>query len=98
MISHPMRRDSAGAVVTVDDYSARAAAELAGHVVSTQRGESPLAPLYGIDDPAQGQVSAEAIAAAIAVCEPEVTAVSVTVAPVAGGRVSVRAEVEWSDA
>lgn len=96
MISHPMRLDSAGAIVTIDDHSARAAAELAGHVVSCRIGERPLAQLYGINEPVPGHVSTDVIAAALAVCEPEITATRVDVAPASAGRVRVHVDVEWS--
>lgn len=92
MISFPMRLDSAGHVVTVADGSARAAAELAGHVVSTMTGERPLGPDYGLPE-----VSADLVAGAIAWCEPEVRATSVDVVPAGPGRVGIRVDVEWSD-
>ncbi|MBI1377257.1 MAG: hypothetical protein GC157_07225 [Frankiales bacterium] len=96
MISHPMRLDSAGAIVTIDDHSARAAAEMAGHVVSCLVGERALAPLYGIHEPVPGRLSVDVIAGAIAVCEPEITATRIEVAPADGGRVRVQVDVEWS--
>lgn len=95
VISHPMRLDSAGAVVTVEDDSPRAAAEIAGHVVSCLVGERPLAPGYGVPDPQSG-VNAEVIAAAITVCEPEVVATAVQVSAAGPGRVRVQVDVEWS--
>lgn len=96
MISHPMRLDSAGAIVTIGDYSARAAGEVAGHVVSCLTGERPLAPLYGMREAVLGDVSAEMVAAAVAVCEPEVTVTSSTVTPAGPGRVRIQVDVEWS--
>lgn len=95
VISHPMRLDSAGAVVTIDDDSPRAAAEVAGHVVSCLVGERPLAPGYGIPDPASG-VSGEIVAAAITVCEPEVTATAVLITEADMRNVLVQVDVEWS--
>ncbi len=96
LISHPMRLDSAGAVVTIDDTSTRAAAELAGHVLSCLRGERPLAPIYGVRDQASGDVSADAVAGAIAVCEPEITVTAITLTETAMDRVRVQVDVEWS--
>lgn len=95
-ISHPMRLDSAGSVVTIDDAAPRAAAELAGHVLSCLRGERPLAPTYGIRDPSSANVSAEAIANALAVCEPDVAVKSIVLAESAMDRVRVQVDVEWS--
>jgi hypothetical protein len=91
-----MRLDSAGAIVTIDDYAPRAAAEVAGHVVSCGIGERPLAPLYGMWEAALGDVSAEMVAAAVAVCEPEVTVTSSTITPAGHGRVRIQVDVEWS--
>lgn len=94
-ISHPMRLDSAGAVVTIEDDSARAAAELAGHVISCLVGERALAPGYGVPDPATG-VNAEVLAAAITACEPEIEATAVQVVDAGAGTVRVQVDVEWS--
>lgn len=96
LLSHPMRLDSAGAAVTIDDSSARAAAELAGHVLSCLRGERSLAPIYGMRDPAMGSVSATAIAGALAICEPEIAATSIALTETAMDRVRVQVDVEWS--
>lgn len=96
MISHPMRLDSAGAVVTVDDVASRAAAELGGHVISCIAGERPLAPMYGIPDVALGGVSESTVAGAIAVCEPELAAGPIDITDAGDGRVRIRVDVEWS--
>jgi hypothetical protein len=95
VISHPMRLDSAGAVVAIDDDSTRAAAEVAGHVVSCLVGERSLASGYGIPDPSSG-VSGEIVAAAITVCEPEVSATGVVITLADQANVRVQVDVEWS--
>jgi hypothetical protein len=91
-----MRLDSAGAVVTIEDTSARASAELAGHVIACLRGERPLAPEYGVADASGVGISSSAVAGAIAVCEPEISALSVSLAPVGTDRLRVHVDVEWS--
>lgn len=96
LISHPMRLDSAGAVVSIPDDSARAAAELAGHVVSCLLGERPLAPIYGVQEAAMSGVSATVVASAIALCEPEITVTAISVTDTAMDRVRVQVDVEWS--
>lgn len=96
VISHPMRLDSAGAIVTIDDTSARAAAELTGHVISCLAGERTLSPLYGVRDPSGQGVSPSAVARAIAVCEPELTARAVTITDAGSDTVRVQVDVEWS--
>lgn len=96
MISHPLRRDSAGAVVTVDDFAPRAAAEVAGHVVSCLLGERPLAPLYGMREAALAGVSPDMVAAAIGACEPELRVLGAEVSNAGPDRVRIQANVEWS--
>lgn len=93
MISHPMRLDSTGAVVTMDDDSDRAAAELAGHVLSTRTGERPLAPGYGLLE-----VDPATVAGSVAFCEPEIRLSAVAVSEAGPGRVGIRVDVEWSEA
>lgn len=92
MISHPMRLDSAGAVVTMDDDSDRAAAELAGHVLSCRTGERPLAPPYGLRE-----VDPATVAGTIAWCEPEIRASGITLTDPGPGRIGIRVDVEWSE-
>lgn len=96
MISHPMRLDSAGAVVTVGDYAPRAAAEIAGHVVSCLQGERSLAPVYGAREATSGGVAPDVVAGAIAVCEPEIAVTSVIVSDAGPDRVRMQVDVEWS--
>ena len=78
-ISHPLRLDSSGSVVTIDDGTDRQAAELAGVVTATGAGERGLAPEYGLADPTATGVSQDTIAAAIARCEPELDVISAAV-------------------
>lgn len=96
MISFPLRLDSSGGVITVDDYSARAAAEIAGHVIACRRGERPLAPSYGLPDPSVIGIDASVVAGAIASCEPEVRALQVSIDPASSDRSRVQVDVEWS--
>lgn len=96
MFSHPLRLDSSGAIVTVDDNSPQAAAEIAAHVIATAHGERPLAPGYGLPDPVVQGVNPAAVSAAIALCEPDLTVGSVRVSDVDGTRVRISVDVEWS--
>jgi hypothetical protein len=91
-----MRLDSAGAAVTIDDQSNRAAAELAGHVLACLRGERSLAPAYGITDASGVGISPSAVAGALAVCEPEITATAITLTTVGPDRIRVHVDVDWS--
>lgn len=93
-----MRRDSAGAVVTVDPHSRSAAAELALHVIACAQGERSLGPGYGMPDPLTSGVSAGSISAALTVCEPDIELVRADVTSAGADRVSVRVDVKWSEA
>lgn len=95
-ISHPMRLDSAGAVITIDDSSPRAAAELAGHVLACLRGERPLAPDYGVADSAGTGLSESSVAGALAVCEPELSPVAILLTQSTATSIRVQVDVEWS--
>lgn len=95
-ISHPMRMDSIGNVVSIDSLSARAAAELAGHVISCQQGERALSPAYGVPDADLHGISADQVAGAVALCEPEISAVDVHLSPLGRDRVRIAVDVEWS--
>lgn len=92
MIAFPIRLDGAGSLAVVDDMSAAAVRQLVRAVIGTRPGERPLAPAYGIPDPADG-ADPGVIAALVAMCEPEVAVRSVVVD---GDRVDVTAE--WRQA
>lgn len=93
LISHPMRLDANGWVVAVDEGSDRAAAELAGHVVSTQVGERPLSAPYGLSE-----IDPGLIPGVVALCEPEIKVLAVEVTPSGPGRLGIRMDVGWSEA
>jgi hypothetical protein len=69
-LAHPFRVDSNGAAVTLEQGSARHAAEACGHIVSCEAGERPLAPLWGLMDPTGTRVNADEITATIGYAEP----------------------------
>lgn len=96
MISHPFRRGTDGALVTVPDLSDRAAAELAGHVLACRTGERPLAPGYGLPDPAGSGVDPDTVASAVEECEPELSVAAVAVRDAGPGRVEVDVDVTWA--
>ncbi len=93
MISHPMRLDSMGSVVTIDDQSPRAAAEVGAHVVACMHGERALAAPYGIPDAAQKPVTRDDVAVAIAMCEPELDLLAIYLR--GDGRQLVTVDVAW---
>lgn len=95
-LSHPLRLDNSGALVGIDQGSDRHAAELAGVVIATGKGERPLAPTYGLADPTSSGVSSAIVAAAVARCEPDlkVTAATVTGSDTAA---TVQLSVTWAE-
>lgn len=97
VLSHPMRLDNAGAMVTIDDGSDRHAAELAGVIVATTVAERPLAPEYGLPDPTASGVSADVVAAAVSRCEPELEVISTTIAAGTTGTSTVNLSVTWAE-
>lgn len=96
-LSHPIRLDSAGAMVTIDDGSDRHAAELGGVVIATGVAERSLAPEYGMPDPTASGVSGDLVAAAITRCEPELAVTSTTVAASGNDSTTVQVSVIWAE-
>ena len=96
-ISHPLRLDNAGAVVTIEEGTDRQAAELAGAVVATTAGERGLAPDYGLPDPVGSGVSAGIIAAAVTRCEPDLAVTTVTASGDQAGQTTVALSVTWAE-
>lgn len=97
VLSHPLRFDSSGALVTIDDGSDRHAAELGGVIIATGSGERPLAPEYGMPDPTASGVSADIVAAAVTRCEPELTVTAASVDPSTSDLATVRLSVTWAE-
>lgn len=96
-LAHPFRIDSNGAVVTLEQGSARHAAETCGHIVSCEAGERPLAPLWGLMDPTGTRVNPDEITATIGYAEPALLLARVEVIESNDGTVSVDIDVDWSD-
>jgi hypothetical protein len=96
VLSHPFRLDGSGQAVAVEQGSPRQAGELAGAVVSTIASERGLAPSYGLQDPPQQGVDRIQVAAAVELCEPDLTVTAVTVDYDVQGNSTVRVSVEWA--
>lgn len=52
LLSFPFRLNPAGAAITADDDSAQYCAERLSVILGTRPGERPLAPDFGVNDPA----------------------------------------------
>ena len=96
-LAHPFRVDASGAAVTLEQGSARHAAEACGHIVSCEAGERPLAPLWGLMDPTGTRVNADEITATIGYAEPALSVARVEVSEFNDGTVSVDIDVDWAD-
>lgn len=96
LMSHPLRLDAAGAIVTIEDGSKQHAAELASIVLSTETGERSLAPEYGITDPTASDVSATTLAAAVSRSEPELEVADITITTTASGTSRLSVAVDWA--
>lgn len=97
VLSHPIRLDNDGAMVTMDDGSDRQAAELAGMTLAISSGERPLAPEYGLPDPIGRGISQDVIVAAVSRCEPDLAVLSAEVAATTTDTTSVRLSVTWAE-
>lgn len=95
-LSHPFRLSSDGTLATLTDGSAAHAGQLAGHVLSTTVGERPLAPGFGLVDPAGGQVDAALVAATLTACTPELAVDAITVSQTPDGLVDITVAVDWT--
>jgi len=96
-LAHPFRIDANGAAVTLEQGSARHAAECCGHIVSCEAGERPLAPLWGLMDPTGTRVNADEITATIGYAEPALLVARVEVTESNDNTVTVDIDVDWSD-
>ncbi len=96
-LAHPFRVDASGAAVTLEQGSARHAAEACGHIVSCEAGERPLAPLWGLMDPTGTRVNADEVRATIGYAEPALAVARVEVTESNDNTVAVDIDVDWAD-
>lgn len=97
VLSHPIRLDNDGAMVTMDDGSDRQAAELSGVVIATSSGERPLAPEYGLPDPSSTGLTQEVVVAALIRCEPDLSVTSASIDPGTSNTAAVALSVTWAE-
>lgn len=96
-LAHPFRIDANGAAVTLEQGSARHAAECCGHIISCEAGERALAPLWGLMDPTGTRINPDEVTATIGYAEPALAVARVEVSEFNDGTVSVDIDVDWSD-
>ena len=92
-LAHPFRIDAAGRAVTLEQGSARHAAECCGHIVSCEAGERSLAPLWGLIDPVGTRINPDEIRAVIGYAEPALLEVTES----NDNTAAVAIDVDWSD-
>ena len=97
VLAHPFRLDGSGSVASVEQWGTAQLQQLVAAIVSTSVGERPLAPLFGITDPAGRIVSADEVRAAVELCEPDIRVVSASASDPVLGVQSVRVEAVWAD-
>ena len=96
-LAHPFRIDSNGAAVTLEQGSARHAAEACGHIVSCEAGERALAPLWGLMDPTGTRINPDEIRAVVGYAEPALLVTRVEVTESNDNTVTVDIDVDWAD-
>jgi hypothetical protein len=96
-LAHPFRIDANGSAVTLEQGSARHAAECCGHIISCEAGERALAPLWGLIDPVGTRITADEITATIGYAEPALRVDRVEVTERNDNTVAVDIDVDWSD-
>jgi hypothetical protein len=97
-LAHPLRLSALGDLITLPGDTVAAYAQEVAILVLTRRGERPLAPGYGIDDPVVVGVDPAQVAAGLELYGPPVTADSVTTRAVSDTQLEVRVELELTGA
>lgn len=97
VIAWPWRIGADGAVGTVEQWGPEHARQCAAMIAGTMMGERSLAPLLGVPDPIGRGLSRDQVVAALAIGEPDLAVVDVTVSPVSGGRQRIRVSARWKD-
>lgn len=97
VLRHPFAIDSAGAAITVDQWSDAQARGIVAAVVRTRVGERPLAPDFGTSDPVSVGADEVEIRTAVELCEPDLLVTDVTVVRTSGSRQDVRVSAVWRD-
>ena len=95
-LAHPFRIDANGAAVTLEQGSARHAAEACGHIVSCEAGERPLAPLWGLMDPTGTRINPDEIRAVVGYAEPALLVTRVEITESNDNTVAVDIDVDWA--
>jgi hypothetical protein len=81
ILSHPFRLAANGEVVTVEQFSDTANEEQIAVLMLTRVGERPMAPSFGIHDPAFNGFQPTELAAQLAVWGPPVTLADIAALP-----------------
>ena len=97
VLAHPLRLDGNGSFAVVEQGGPPQAQQLALAIHSTFTQERPLAPDFGIVDPVGTGLTAGEVRAAVALCEPDLTVLDVTITGPTDHRQRVVVTVAWAD-
>lgn len=89
ILAYPFRVLPGGVIDIVDQDSDLGNGQQLAVIIATRRGERPLVPAFGIEDPVFSQVNLGDIAAAVELYGPPVTIVNMHVGTINRGRVDV---------
>ena len=95
VFAHPFRVAADGSAATVEQWTDAQAALIAQIVAHTIVGERPLAPDFGIPDPAGRGVDAATLQGAVELCEPDLMVTAVDAPAAVAGSQTVRLAVQW---
>ena len=97
VLAHPFRLDGNGSFAVVEQGGLPQAQQLAVAIHATLVGERPLAPDFGIVDPVGTGITDGEVRAAVALGEPDLTVLDVTITGPTDARQQVAVTVAWAD-
>jgi len=87
---------SGDAFASIEQWSDIQAQQTAEHIVSTEIGERPLAPAFGMKNPIAVGISDTEVRAAINLCEPDLAVTDIDISQT-DSRASVKVAVAWRE-
>ena len=97
VLAHPFRLDGNGSFAVVEQGSVAQAQQLAVAIHATFVGERELAPDFGVVDPVGTGITDGEVRAAVALGEPDLTVLDVTITGPTDARQQVAVTVAWAE-